>query len=381
MKTIVAEELVWVNGLAYLVVTFVLMGLSAGCTPRSKASPAWEPIERRIIDELTLEMQVSPVTVSLRGVFAVDENICWVSGPEGTVLRTVDGGATWDRRFVEDAPTTDFRDVHAFDADRAVVMGIGSPGVFYRTEDGGKTWRETFRDERPEVFFDGMDFWDDGERGLAFSDPINGKLFIVHTADGGASWSEVDPAGIPAALKDEAGFAGSGTGIVTLGEGIAMIGLGGQTPQDYARIFMSNDYGRTWSLRFATILSSASAGIFSLAASEGLRVVAVGGDYLEPDGTESVLMVTRAGPGFRWRSSELAGPSGYRSVVAFIPGTEGCIAAGPNGMDVSEYLGFAWERFSDTGFHSLSFGERRKGRPAVGWLVGSEGRIARIILK
>jgi len=40
-------------------------------------------------------VQVSGTDASLRGVSAVDDRTAWVSGSKGTVLRTVDGGATW----------------------------------------------------------------------------------------------------------------------------------------------------------------------------------------------------------------------------------------------------------------------------------------------
>ena len=55
-------------------------------------------------------------------------------------------------------------------------------------------------------------------------------------------------------------------------------GLGG------GRVFHSEDGGQTWSVAKTPIRhDSASAGIFSLAFSDALHGVAVGGDYMKPD--------------------------------------------------------------------------------------------------
>src|SRR4051794_20952931 len=58
----------------------------------------------------------------LRGVAAVGRDVAWASGTGGTVLRTTDGGQTWDRLSVPDSEGLDFRDVEARDADTAFVL-------------------------------------------------------------------------------------------------------------------------------------------------------------------------------------------------------------------------------------------------------------------
>ena len=44
--------------------------------------------------------QTSGVTGRLRGVSAVSSRTAWASGANGTVLRTTDGGLTWQARPV-----------------------------------------------------------------------------------------------------------------------------------------------------------------------------------------------------------------------------------------------------------------------------------------
>ena len=75
-----------------------------------------------------VEAQRSGVEVRLRGISAVDANVAWASGQKGTVLRTLDGGAHWQKVAVpRAAEALDFRDIEGFEATTAVVLSIG-PG-------------------------------------------------------------------------------------------------------------------------------------------------------------------------------------------------------------------------------------------------------------
>ena len=90
------------------------------------------------------EMQTTGCESSLRGLHVLSDTVVWASGTDGTVLRTVDGGANWKRRIVKGAEKLDFRDIHAFDANNAVILSAGTPARVYRTEDAGKTWAQSF---------------------------------------------------------------------------------------------------------------------------------------------------------------------------------------------------------------------------------------------
>ena len=74
----------------------------------------------------------------LQAVSPVDASVVWVSGHAGAVLRAVDGGVTWQGRPVQTLDSLEFRDIHAFDADRAVILsaGTGAESRIYRTLDG-----------------------------------------------------------------------------------------------------------------------------------------------------------------------------------------------------------------------------------------------------
>ena len=63
-------------------------------------------------------------TASFRGLSVVNEKIAWASGTGGTVIRTIDGGRTWDVITVPGAEKLDFRDIEAFDANIAYILSI-----------------------------------------------------------------------------------------------------------------------------------------------------------------------------------------------------------------------------------------------------------------
>src|SRR5262245_4667291 len=87
--------------------------------------------------------QSSGTTAVLRGVSAVDSQVAWASGNKGTVLKTTDGGATWQAITVPGAEMLDFRDVEAFDANTAYLLSIGEgeKSRIYKTTDGGQNWK------------------------------------------------------------------------------------------------------------------------------------------------------------------------------------------------------------------------------------------------
>jgi hypothetical protein len=101
----------------------------------------------------------------------------------------------------------EFRSIHAWDGNRAIVATAGQPAVIMKTLDGGNSWLNVYENLSPQAFFDGMRFFDD-QNGLAFSDPVDGCLLIVKSLDGGNSWSVILPSAIPKMEVGEAGFAG-----------------------------------------------------------------------------------------------------------------------------------------------------------------------------
>lgn len=182
--------------------------------------------------DLLLAMQ-DPI---LYDVHFLDESTGWVVGEFGRILRTDDGGATWREQqktlmgeetgIVDPMDIPTFFGVHPVSAEEAIVTGL--EGRIARTTDGGETWAfETMTLEYPivdplyasYVTSEGTAWavgaagevvtrnpedeqWKRADLGMSlftwirsvdFSDPEHGWLVggygnILHTEDGGKSW-------------------------------------------------------------------------------------------------------------------------------------------------------------------------------------------------
>ena len=100
------------------------------------------------------QLQTSGVTARLRGVSVVSNMVAWASGANGTVLRTLNGGRTWQVLQVPDAAPLDFRDIDAMSEREAYVLSIG-PGDssrIYKTSDAGAHWTLQLKNTDPPAF-------------------------------------------------------------------------------------------------------------------------------------------------------------------------------------------------------------------------------------
>ncbi len=317
----------------------------------------------------TWELRPSGTEASFRGLSVVDSNVAWASGSGGTYLRSLDGGRTWQAGTVPDAEELDFRDVHAWDENRALVLSAGLPAMIYRTVDGGATWKATYSNRKPGVFFNTMAFAD-SDRGVAVSDPVDGRFLLILTADGGETWTELPWENRPVALEGEAGFAASGTCLAVHGGSGIWFGTGGPA----ARVHRSSDWGVTWSVADTPLSSGeASQGVFGLFFASELEGYAVGGDYRDEANPAGNVAVTRDG-GATWVTVPEA-PSGFRECVTPVSdlNPKTLMAVGPSGADVSEDGGSTWRSVGSAGFHAVAFSPDGH----TGIAVGAGGTVAR----
>ena len=166
------------------------------CLSTLVSSPSWSLVD-------------PGVDTSIRGISAVDAEVCWI-GTKSGVARTADGGKTW--RFSKiGGDELDFRDLHAFDGQRCVAMsaGKGNASRVYTTSDGGEAWQLVYQNTEGDGFFNGIAFWDD-RRGILAGDPVGGRLFLLTTSDGGASWERIAGSAAPKMEDGEHAFAASG---------------------------------------------------------------------------------------------------------------------------------------------------------------------------
>ncbi|MFE3185233.1 WD40/YVTN/BNR-like repeat-containing protein [Streptomyces violascens] len=319
----------------------------------------------------TWQLKDTKTDARFRGLAAVSRSTAWVAGTKGTVLRTSDGGRSWQNVSPAGAAGLEFRDVEAFDGRRAVVLAIGEGEAsrVYRTEDGGATWSESFRNTDPKAFYDCLTFLDP-RHGLAVSDPVDGKYRILSTADGGRSWNVLPNTGMPAALPGEAGFAASGQCLVNSGPRDVWLATGGGAT---GRVLHSADRGLTWTAADSTIPAGDPArGVFGLAFRDRTHGLAVGGDYRAGQASPRAAAATGNG-GRVWRQA--ATPvAAYRSGVAWLPHTRSsALAVGPTGTDLTRDGGRTW-RTVDTGSYDTVDCTADGGC----WAAGERGRVARL---
>jgi len=332
----------------------VLVILLSTCMEKNlPAQPVW-----------TVEHKV--VSTHLRGLCVVNDSVVWASGAGGSWLKTINGGKSWTTDTIPGASKLDFRDIHAIDTATAWVISAGDIAKIYHTDDGGKNWEEQYTNTSEGVFFDGLAFWDE-QSGIAYSDPIEGKLLIITTDNGGKTWKEINTANLPTVLAGEAGFAASGTGIVINGDSTVWIATGGG---EKARVFRSKDRGVHWEVFDTPIVSGEGAGIFSMAFMNENDGVIVGGDYVDSVNATANCAITSDG-GQTWQLIKSNQPNGYRSCVAAI-GDSLLITVGRTGSEYSTDKGLSWKPLGKEGYYSCGCSE------SYCWAVGRGGKMARL---
>lgn len=344
-------------------------GITAACVVALLALPSLSARQQ-------WQSQRSGTDARLRGISVVSDKVVWASGARGTVLRTVDGGRVWQALKVPESDTLDFRDVDAISDRVAYVLSIGNGAAsrIYKTEDSGQTWTLQFQNADEKAFFDAMAFWDE-QRGIAYSDSVDGQFVIMRTLDGGRTWTRVPPASLPPALDNEGAFAASGTNVAVFGTRHVWIGTGAAAQ---SRVLHSADGGTTWTVAATPLASGPASGIFSIAFRDARHGIVAGGDYSKENDAIDNAAITSDG-GRTWKLAP--GLSGYRSVVAHLGSTRGrhiWLAVGPTGSDLSMDDGKTWKQVSSLGFDTIGVAKQEGGRGPVVFGAGANGRLGRL---
>lgn len=308
----------------------------------------------------------APQEASFRGLCVVDDKVAWVSGSNGWVGVSSDGGEKWVFNNVKGFEKLDFRSLYAFDERTAIIANAGSPANILRTTDGGMNWSIVFKNDHKDAFLDGIDFWNEKE-GLLYGDPINGKMLLLYTNNGGLSWKEIPEQNRPSLEEGEASFAASGTGIRCLPNGIVLIATGGKV----SRLWKSEDKGTTWKSMNTPITQGLTmTGMYSLAFKDANNGVVVGGDYEKDTLRTKHIFYTHDG-GKTWQPPIMP-TRGLRECVEYIDSMT-LISTGLPGVDISYDGAKTWKPLSDEKyFHVLR--KARKGSLIIA--AGGRGRLS-----
>jgi len=306
-------------------------------------------------------------STSIRGLSVVTDKIAWVSGSNGSVGKTIDGGLTWQWIKPMGYEKLDFRDIEAFNEKEAIIVNAGSPAYILKTVDGGKSWSETYKNLDTAIFLDGLGFWDKS-KAITFGDPINNKMKLLKTVDAGEKWIDISSYLTVPLTKGEAGFAASGTTIKTLPGGKTWVASGGTV----SNIYFSADYGSSWQVFSCPIWQGESTtGPFSIDFYDSKNGVVVGGNYVKDKENSNNVLITNDG-GKTWVKPEIP-VTGFRSAVAYLDKST-LIATGTSGTDISIDGGKKWKHISDISFNSVQ--KAKKGNLVL--LAGNKGFIYKL---
>jgi hypothetical protein len=347
------------------------------------------------------QMQDSGTTAGLRGIDSVDGTVVWASGTEGTVFKTTDGGAHWQKCIVPDADkdgaTLDFRGVQAWDSATAIVMasGPGDKSRLYKTTDGCKSWKLILTNPDKDGFWDGLQFIpatgkDMGRIGRLIGDPVNGKFADFMTYDYGKTWT-VDQQRHPevaSAKMGESLFAASNSAMILIRNTPFFVTGGSTSRSRTLELHVKHDpnisfnfVGGDIPVRHGTSagafsvsvhldpesMSNSSAAKFIVTSTHvGDVLVTVGGDYTKPNESASTAAWSLDG-GQHWTAAATP-PHGYRSTVQWSESEKLWITAGTNGSDISRDDGRTWQPLDNGNWNALS----------LPFIVGPKGRIARL---
>lgn len=277
---------------------------------------------------------------SYRALSAPSEGTLWAAASEGLVIRSTDAGQTWDTVSVA-GYVGEFRDIHAWDDNRAVVMGIASPGLVFKTIDGGKSWVEVYSQIDEATFFDQMDFNENGE-GLIWGDPIDGQWNIIGSNDYGDHW--IRNSSTPFKVDSgDVSFAASGSAlIVDQSNYISFTGGYGGKVHSYQNQSSQTLFEDT----------SSTSGVYSACRLNDSTFVYVGGDYRFESSTSNNAGVLKTHEtGFISINPEIP-PRGYRSCVVVVNDSL-LLCCGPTGMDWSRD-GITWFALNNDGANVLA---------------------------
>ncbi|WP_438945108.1 WD40/YVTN/BNR-like repeat-containing protein [Sediminibacterium sp.] len=320
----------------------------------------------------SIEVLTQGTKTSMRGLSVVSEKIFWVSGSNGMVGKSIDGGKNIQWIQVPGFEKRDFRDIEAYSDQVAIIMAIADPAIILKTKDGGNSWYTVFADSTKGMFLDAMHA--NGKSIQVIGDPINGKAFFAISNNQGESWESQVKDAIPL-QEGEAFFASSGSNLQMAPSGNQFkAGTWMVTGGKASRIINARDQRDVYALPLIQGKESTGANSIDISPS-GKFAFIVGGDFARDTLREGNAVKVVFGKSISFTQPTIP-PHGYRSSVVYI-NENILISCGTSGVDISRDGGMHWSNISRLSFHVV---QKAKTGNAV-FLAGGGGRIAKLLLE
>ncbi len=287
------------------------------------------------------------VSRGINYIHAVDENIVWASGYDGSgaqqpvqeFTKTVNGGELWEADVISTAPEDgDLAMIFALDENTAwVPIHSGDPQGIWKTSDGGDTWvRQATADYSGDGAFPNIvHFWDENN-GWCQGDPVDGYYEMYTTTNGGDTWTRVPEVNIPPP---------SGVGEYGVVGYYDVIGdtvwWGTQWNGGDGRVYKSTDRGYNWEVYETPFTSGCYIDVRMRDADNGIAMDKRSGG--------SLLAETSDG-GETWTLIDTVGYYDYD--ISYLPGTDNMwvstgAASGDSGASYSTDGCQTWTDFGD----------------------------------
>ena len=138
----------------------------------------WEAITCPDLEAMAVSGDWEKPLPALYDIFFIDAQHGWISGMDGVILMTENGGETWHR-----IPSGTDKPIYSLIVRGQQGWAVGNKGLYLRSTDSGRTWHE-------QPYAIKTKFW---LRTVRFCDEQNGFIVgargtIAKTQDGGATW-------------------------------------------------------------------------------------------------------------------------------------------------------------------------------------------------
>ena len=294
----------------------------------------------------------------------VDANTCWGALWNGVATsqytsdfaKTIDGGNTWTTGTIPVASGWVISNIWPLNADTCFVMMCNinaGGGMIYKTVDGGTTWTQnsTAGMYSQGTSFGNVIYFSDSQNGFTMGDPVgagaNKRYELYTTNDGGANWTAVPVANIPA-LTNAGEY-----GITNL---FSAVGSNIWFATTYGDVLHSSDNGLTWTKSASGLPAYTANGnrqdISDIAFSD-----ANNGIITQVNATTYIVKQTTDG-GATWNTITPTG-NFYPTEIEAVGGSNIYVSGGSNatygfGSSYSTDLGLTWTAL-DTNFSHTTF--------------------------
>lgn len=339
-----------------------MLAVGIGITPAVATSASGDP------PAFGWQLLDSGTELDLFALDAVSSEVAWVVSDTDEVLRTVDGGATFTEVWPDSLPAY-FRDLEAVSADVAFVL-VGGGATVYRTTDGGLTWQGI---DPPGDLYPQCVAMMNSRRGFAVH-PGKSKFVVLLTNDGGQTWTQAPPEGMPERLVQEWPYNCSATARTLF------FAANTNSPLT-ARVFRSVDGGMTWTAADGP----ESASFIGMDFRTNRLGIAGGGD----PGEEIGRLARSTDGGVTWdRVPPADAPAGFVQDLAWwsdlrgdertlVPEAQRTVfAVAYDGSYVSHDRGKTWAQFDQEGFGEV---DCAAGTLAC-WASSTHGKIAKLLV-